>query len=32
MKLYGFAKDMTEATIVAELMERYRGLVGGMPN
>jgi type I restriction-modification system DNA methylase subunit len=27
MKLYGFAKDMTEAQIVAELMERYRGLV-----
>jgi len=28
MKLYGFTKDVSEAFIVAELMERYRGLVG----
>ncbi|MCL2020519.1 MAG: class I SAM-dependent DNA methyltransferase [Betaproteobacteria bacterium] len=27
MKLYGFAKDMTEAEIVAALMERYKKLV-----
>jgi len=26
MKLYGFARDMTEAGCVAALMERYRGL------
>ncbi|MCL2609250.1 MAG: methylase, partial [Treponema sp.] len=29
MKLYNFSKDMTEAEIVAALMERYLGLVGG---
>ncbi|MCL2220200.1 MAG: class I SAM-dependent DNA methyltransferase [Chitinispirillia bacterium] len=30
MKLYGFSvKDTSEAVCVAELMERYRGLVGG---
>jgi len=29
MKLYNFAKDATEAEIVAALMERYLGLVGG---
>jgi len=28
MTLYSFAKDMTEAGIVAELMGRYVGLVG----
>jgi hypothetical protein len=28
MKLYGFKKDATEASIVAALMERYRALVG----
>jgi hypothetical protein len=28
IKLYGFGKDMTEAEIVAELMERYQHLVG----
>jgi hypothetical protein len=27
MKLYGFAKDTTEADIVAALMERYQELV-----
>ncbi|MCL1894528.1 MAG: hypothetical protein FWG02_09935, partial [Holophagaceae bacterium] len=29
MKLYGFAKDMSEQEIVAELMELYQGLAGG---
>jgi hypothetical protein len=29
MKLYKFGKDMSEAEIVAELMGRYRELVGG---
>ncbi|MDR1759666.1 MAG: N-6 DNA methylase [Fibrobacter sp.] len=29
MKLYGFKKDMVEAEIVAELMERYQRLVRG---
>jgi len=29
MKLYGFAKDITEAAIVAELMGRYEKLVSG---
>ena len=27
MKLYGFGKDMTEAAIVAALMERYREMM-----
>jgi len=27
MKLYGFGKDMTEAEIVASLMERYKNLI-----
>jgi len=31
MKLYGFKKDVSEAAIVAELMERYRELVGEIP-
>jgi len=29
MKLYGFGAGMSEGEIVAELMERYRGLVVG---
>jgi hypothetical protein len=29
VKLYGFAKDLTEPEIVAELMERYGALAGG---
>jgi hypothetical protein len=29
MRLYGFAKDMPEAEVVAALMERYARLAGG---
>jgi hypothetical protein len=28
MKLYGFPRDLTEAQIVAALMERYQKLTG----